>query len=268
MSDVRNVLAARTLGETIPVSIPTANALDAISKAGKMDVVWINVGTLVRNLHDCIESDQRPALTGNAIADEVIHEMGIINQVIAEMGYGVTYYILGYQDLARKFPFAKLRVQRTEKQIQRQTLMDDAIKRIMALDEGQTIEYDKGSEVRGEPKRALIITHYCVDLLSRMKFTKLRLLESYTGNVKQKSEWNTKLTDGKGLVHIPFNRFTLQIFGDNYTHFDPFPHQVRKAIMEMSVSMKWSPLTTVDKIRYSIDKLRDRYTAVQMLKML
>lgn len=268
MSDVRNVLAARAMGENIPVSIPTANALEAIAKAGKMDVVWINVGTLVRNLHDCIESDQRAILTGNSIADEVIHEMTIINQYVSDLGFEVTYYILGYQDLARKFPFAKLRVNRTDKQLQRQRLIDDAINRVMALDDGQTIEYDKGSEVRGEPKRALIITHYCVDLLSRTKFTKLRLLESYTGNVKQKSAWNTKLTDGRNLVHIPFNRFTLQIFGDNYTHFDPFPHQVRKAIMELAVTRKWSPVTTIDKIRYSIDKLTDRYTAVQMLKML
>lgn len=264
----QNVLAARPLGETVPISIGTALAVEAIGQAGNMEVLWINVATLVRNIYESVPTEYRDALTGPGIAAEVLAERRIIDEVVAAQGIKPTYYILGYKDLGRKYPFARLRVPKTELQIKRANLINDAIGEILAKNEDQSIEYDKGSEIRGEPKRALLISHYPTDLLSRAKFTQLRLLESHTGAVKPKSQWNTKLSDGSKYPNVPFNYFTVQLFGDNAGHFDRYPHEVRKAIMELAQVRRWTALTTIDKIRYSLQQMKDQFTARQLLQML
>lgn len=263
-----NVLAARPLGETVPVSIGTAMAIEAIPTAGVMDVLWINVTTLIRNIYEAVPTEQRDVLTPRGVAQEMMSERKIIDEVAASHGLKVTYYILGYTDLGRKFPFARLRSPRTDLQIKRAKLMNDAVGEVLAMNEDQSIEYDKGSEIRGEPKRALLISHYPTDLLSRAKFTQLRLLESHTGAVKPKSKWNTKLYEGSKYPNVPFNYFTVQLFGDNQGHFDRYPHEVRKAIAELAQVRRWTALTTIDKIRYSLKQMKDQYTAQQLLKML
>jgi len=268
MSKVEDVLSARPMGEVYPVSIATDAALVALKDAGKADVIWINVATLCRNLYDCIAPDHRQFMEPVAMGLEVMREMSVIRQVAADHNLGCQFYILGYEGLAKKYPFAKVHVAKTELQKARSEMISDALDAIMARDEGQTIHFDKGSEIRGEPKRALLISHYATDLLSRNKFSTLRLLESHTGAVKPRSQWNTKLTDGRSLGNIPFNHFTVQIFGDNRQHFDPYPHAVRKAILELAAAWHWTSITTVDKIRFSLQRMKDQYTAQQLLRVL
>lgn len=277
MSNIEDILSARQFGETVPISVGTGEAMAAIAKAGAMDVIWINMATLVRNLLESIQTEHRNMLfatpknypsVAQAFKLEIDRERQVIEEVAAGHNLQVRYYLLGYKDLGRKFPFARLRTAKTDLQLQRKEVITQTIEAIMAADSAQTIEYDKGSEIRGEPLRALIITHYPTDLLSRMKFTKLRLLESHTGAVKSKAQWKTKLTEGNKIGRIPFNYFTIQIFGDNNAHFDRYPVEVRKAIMELANLRHWTELTTIDKIRYSIEQMKDRYAAVQLLKML
>lgn len=277
MSDVENILSSRQFGETVPVSVGTGEAMAAIGKAGKMEVLWINMATLVRNLFESIQTEQRNLLLqnrshypeiANAFKLEIDRERQVIAEVAASHGLEVRYYLLGYKDLGHRFPFARLRTPKTELQLQRMEIITQTIERIMGADVDQHIEYDKGSQIRGEPKRALIITHYPTDLLSRMKFTQLRLLESHTGAVKSKSQWGTKLTEGSKLGRMPFNYFTIQIFGDNNAHFDRYPVEIRRAIIELANLRHWTELTKIDKIRYSIEQMKDRYAAVQLLKML
>lgn len=272
MSNVQHILSARTLGDSLPISVGTAMALEAIGEAGVMEVLWINVATLARNLYESVPTDYRgeltPAAAIEACADEIMSEIKIIDEVAASHKLAVTYYILGYKDLARKYPFARIRVPNTDIQKARFNYLNDTIEALMRLDERQRFEFDKNSEIRGEPKRALVISHYPTDLLSRAKFTQLRLLESHTGAVKPKSKWNTKLTDGNLYGNIPFNYWTVQIFGDGANHFDRYPTNVRKAVAELAQVRHWTTVTTIDKIRYSLKNMRDQYAAAQLLKML
>ena len=112
-----------------------------------------------------------------------------------------------------------------------------------------------------------MLTHVAYDLLSYNKFNTLHLLESHTGKCKDISLWWTKLSNSKDLMRIPFNILTLQIFGDSQI-FLPFPIETRKQILQLAEDKKWTNVTTKERIRLSLDTLKDVFAAVVLKKIL
>ncbi|UQT02870.1 hypothetical protein TOTORO_00070 [Serratia phage vB_SmaS-Totoro] len=264
-----DVLAQRAVGE-LPISIGTSLAIEALAnKAGTTGVggkeysdrygaLWINIRTLYRNIYESVENTKRSLLTPEAIASTLIEEVQYIQRFASGKIEHLQLYHREYADLLRRFPKAFIRVPNTPFQKQYDAFMNKTIDLVLARDDSQSIEWDKGSELRGEPTKALIITNYPVDLLSRTKFTQLRLLESHTGTIKSKSQWNSKLTEGKNLKMMPFNEFTIQVFGDGPTQFLRMPIAIRRAVIDTAIKYKWSPMTTMEKIRQNIQWIPDR----------
>ncbi len=277
MADPYEIIASRAT-EGLPLSVGTGLAIDAIKDLKGYDTLWINVRTLWRNLYEAIETDKRESFFDNnrprdkavaAMANTLREEILFIKTHLAETLSGVRFYYLGYQDLPKKYPHAILKQPSTDLQKRYVNLMERSLDTLLQADVNQTIELDKGSEIRGEPTRSLIITHYPTDLLSKFKFTKLRLLESHTGAVKSSSEWYTKLTDGKELKTIPFNYFTIQIFGDGGgAHFGRYPIKIRRALLEVAQKYKWTPVTSMDRIKLTLSRMSDQYAAAQLKKVL
>lgn len=259
--------------DSIPISVGTAMAIQALAENKRYDSLWINVRTLVRNVLGAMPTEIRdeftksPAESAPAVAAVISQEVEVIRNYLNGRINSVKLYLLEYEDLAKKYPMAQLRVANTDKQKAMEKLMSTVLDKIMAADFDQVIEWDKGSELEGEYTNSLIITHYSVDLLSRTKFKQLRLLESHTGAIKSKSMWYTKLTDGRKLVNIPFNRFTIQIFGDGGILFDRMSTRFRNEIILLAREKKWTPVTTLDRIRFSLNSMKDKYSA-EMLKKL
>jgi len=202
-----------------------------------------------------------------AFADTLEEEL----HQILQYGQGkldkVTLYHREYANLLRDYRHAILFNPKTPLQKTFRHLMDNVIDEVLRRPIGRYVDFDKGSQLKGEPVKALIMTHYSIDLLSRTEFTQLRLIESYSGAIKSKSQWNTKLTDGKLYPRIPFNAFTIQVFGDRNILFMRYPKPVREAVLELSERFKWTTMTTMDKIRLNLNWMNDRYTA-EMLKRL
>ena len=113
------------------------------------------------------------------------------------------------------------------------------------------LEFDRDN------RTVLILTNYAIDLLQRYKFTSLSLLESHTGAVKPPAMWYTKLNNGKELTTIPFDRMTIQMFGDGSNLFSPFPIKIRRTMLTISEKNKWTPMTTKAYILDSVKKERD-----------
>lgn len=263
MADAYSILADRVV-DKLPLSVGTSLAIEALKDNDTYDTLWINSATLFRNIYEAVDRDRRNLLTPAAIATTIEEEISFIRRYLGDKIDGVRLYHLGYRDLAKRYPHAILFTPKSDIQIQYDQVMNDSLEVLLGRDDGQTIEQDKGSELRGETTKSLIITHYPTDLLSRTKFNQLRLLESHTGAIKTRSQWFTKLTDGKDLKIIPFNYFTIQIFGDGKKHFNRYPVKVRQAIIEIAKQYKWTPLTTMDKIRYGINRMPDQYAAAQL----
>lgn len=263
--------------DNIPVSVGTALAIEALKDNQRYDSIWINVRTLYRNVLHSIEDTEKRAMftdpknrleAAAAIGKAISQEKEIIQNYLNGRVDGVRLYLLGYTDLAKKFPHAKLKLPETDNQKAYWGLMDSVIDEVLNDDYDQEIRWDKGSELEGEPTRSVIITSHPVDLLSRTKFRDLRLLESHTGAVKPKSQWYTKLSDGRGLPNIPFNRFTIQVFGDGPLQFNRWSIKLRQSIGELAHNNRWTAVTTMDRIRYSLDKMRDRYSSEMLKKLL
>lgn len=111
------------------------------------------------------------------------------------------------------------------------------------------------------------MTHVPVDLLTGTRFSKLTLLESHTAKLKNKLDWNSKLTNGKDLPNMPFNAMTLQVFGDGGLFFSPMPMAVKKEVMSIAEKYKWTPATSLDKVKYGLQGMNDHLTRQILLTM-
>lgn len=280
--NVYDILARRAVGE-LPLSIGTSLAMETLEPNKRYGGLWINIRTLYRNIYDALDGEDRKALVAAlgqdksnrtmreavvAFTDTLEEEL----QRILQYGQGkldkVTLYHREYADLLRRFPGAILFTPKTPLQKTYHFLMDNVIDEVLRRPIGQYVDFGKGSQLKGEPVKALILTHYPVDLLSRTEFIQLRLIESYSGAIKSKSQWNTKLTDGKLYPRIPFNEFTIQAFGDRNILFMRYPKSVREAVLELAERFKWTTMTTTDKIKLNLGWMNDRYTAEQLKRLL
>ncbi len=257
----------------IPVSVGTSLAIEGacgvypdrpVSPAPLTQVneVWFNLRTLIRNLLGCLPSEIKDMVSPPVLLPSLLEELTIIESAIAKASLGmvrVVYYHCDYTPLSRAFPKAILKVPKTPKQ-QVQHVIEESTLRAL-LDEHpphdlRTYRF----EIVGNNPTALIVTHLPVDLLARYRFRDLKLLESHTGNIKPHPQWHTKLTNGKELSNIPFNAFSLQVFGDNGNQFSPMLPTIRREVLELANEDNWTSISTPDKIRMSLRKVKDPTT--------
>lgn len=274
MSTSSEILQNRERGN-LPLSIGTSLAIEAACgmptlegeprlKKGELppirsyDALWINVRTLFRNLYASMTADERKVVLVDDVVTTLSSEMHVIESTITKVSQGrtlVTFYCSTFTSLKHKFSRALIKESRTEKQKFEEALQRKVMQHFVNNDSGLDIRvFDVDLQGDGRLK-TLMLTHFPVDLLSKYQFGKLTLLESHTGTMKRESQWYTKLT-GKDLSRLPFNRFTLQLFGDG-TMFASMPIAVKEEILELANKNRWTPLTTKDKIRHSLRDLFD-----------
>jgi hypothetical protein len=265
MDKYYQVLADREVGTQVPVSIATALALESAFGISEempehktkppihtVNALWINVRTMVRNILGAIPSADQDRVFPDPLVDAITSEMQIIKAAVDRFSHNsckVVFYCQSYHSLKREYPHCFHRELKTEKQQFFKGLEDNTIAKMADTVFEPILTSDL--KLKGNNDDALIITHMPVDLLSRYEFTKLRLLESHTGKVKAYTSWSSKLTGGKDLARMPFNRVTLQFFGDG-VHFSTFPAKEKKQIIELADRHRWNPTTTLDKMKADI----------------
>lgn len=276
-------VGSRVKGEKLPISIPTAMAVeracgfhpeikDPKPPILKHRILLMNVRTLIRNLHSSIEPDalKRPdygELVSGLVEDMRVTESAIISE--SSGGANTQFYLPTYNSLKRTFPRAKLKLPATDKQrnyadFEKNMIM--SLKKQMASGLPLEIETtDMGPT--GRYPSTMLVTHYPVDLLMRSNFSELVLLESHTGKIKGGSQWSGKLTGSKDMSRIPFNKFTLQLFGDG-TQFHSYPHKYKKEVLRLAEEKRWSHTTTRDKILLNIKTIEDTEVRGRLLELM
>lgn len=263
-------LGARELGGFEPLSIATAEAIESAfgfkiegeeSKPPiqEYDLLLVNVMTLYRNLMGSIPVKDHKPLRPYPVAEVLATEMRVIEERVSELTDGrctVGFYHCTYNDIVNNFSRALIKSPTTALQKERRafesstwlTLRDEIVARPPIQ------QWDRKFDELGG--RCLLLSHYPIDLLNRYRFSKLDLLESHTGAIKPPHMWNTKLKGGWDLEYLPFDRFTLQMFGDD-THFAPMPIKIRKVVYNIAVKKRWDHATTKDYVIHSIVQHRD-----------
>lgn len=234
---------------------------------------WFNLRTMVRNLLQSVKAQTRNQAEPQHIVPVLKQEMDVITEAIRKASSGqcvARFYCADYRTLARDFPNAVHRTLTGERMIFAQALEERSLSELLKLvnlpEQPKRVEtFAYG--LSGSSKPTLILTHVIVDLLSKSKFPRLDLIESNTGVLKPSTLWYTKLTGGKDLPPLPLNRFTLQIFGDNGVNFAPFPRNLREMVVELARKDHWTPLTTNERIKFSLEKLPHKADADRLKQL-
>lgn len=271
----REKLSERAMGQ-FPISIATSLAIESAvgilpeaptdsPEILRRDLLMINIRTLIRNLMGSVDKEAKPLLEEYTMAEAVSNEMRVIEEAISEHSDGrceVKFYHCTYGDVPRNFKQAVLKGPTTTAQHQYWASKNLVIKNLLN-------EFESGSPIEKYTtafpdihSKTLLLTHYPLDLLQRYRFTSLALLESHTGAVKTPLMWNTKLVGGKEVPFLPFDKMTLQMFGDGIV-FAPMPIKIRKRVLELGVANNWTPASTKDLVIHSAESRKD--PALEML---
>src|SRR5574343_550650 len=231
------ILARRVLGEAVPISVGTALAFEEGLFKGQINNhrhVYINLHTLFRNLHGALLPEDRTSVNPDVFISGLLEECTLLKEAVSRVTRGLgdlQFYCPTYISLGKKFPKANLRVVKTQKQ-QIYTSLANTVLRVFVNHREDFLKKVgvelsvTDCELPGIPNLSVVLSHHPVDLLSAKADT--MLLESHTGALKPLQLWYTKLNGGKAFTRIPFNRLTLQVFGDN-TDFGPMNSKVRQA---------------------------------------
>ena len=265
----RDTLAERAM-EVYPLSVATGRAI--ASFVGKLpdapatqpdilnrDLLLVNVRTLIRNLYGSMNKEQRAKLEEFTVTEALVAEMRIIETIIAEESDGrcrVVFYHCTYTDIIRKFTRAIPKTANTV--LQKQAAAEEhTVTQYLFKDFKDNAPIEKYNvDFPSMDANTAILTHYPIDLLQRYKFKSLVLLESHTGAIKPPMMWNTKLWEGRDLEIIPFDRMTLQLFGDNVL-FVPMAVKIRQRVYKVATKNGWTPASTQALVTYSIEQNRD-----------
>lgn len=259
--DVYKILNDRDTGK-LSISLGTSIAIESLCglelEVGinpplySYELFLVNVRTLIRNCISAVESVNVERLTPEAIGVVIVEEWEIIKTTILKLHkINLVPYIPTYESQDRFYKNAILREPNTPKQKLHSVLESTTAINLIAGGFIDGLIHVDG-KFQQSNSRTIILTHSPMDLLQVYQFGRLELLESHTGKVKTPSQWGTKL-QGKDLHRIPFNKFTLQLFGDGY-RFRPQPIVVRRAVLEVAAMCGWTPTTTIAKIKSDINK--------------
>ncbi|QTH80354.1 hypothetical protein PA10_00154 [Pseudomonas phage pPa_SNUABM_DT01] len=271
MSDPRAIeaVSSREVGQ-IPISIGSSLALEGAFGIledhpnpnpiiNNVDVLYVNIRTLIRNMVGAINSEQLTYVFPEDLANALLNEITVLEGAVTRVSNGrvkVVPYLCNYRGIPKKFPYAILKNANTERQkmaaLREENTVIEFLHLLQHRPDIRIIETD--IDLQQDNRKVLMMTSYAVDLLQRYKFSSLTLLESHTGAAKPPALWYTKLTNGKELEHIPFDRMTLQFFGDNGNLFTGFPIKFRRVMLDIAKKNRWTALTTKDYIIQSVKK--------------
>lgn len=228
---------------------------------------YISVSTLFRNLMGALKKEDSRRVLPKELLQALTEEMEFISDLVhteSNNRTSVIFYVNNYLDLQSRDFISHLRTATTENQKIYKHLHDTTLE--LLTKNHQEIEIFKSKIKPVSRAKALILTHVPYDLICYSDFSKLDLIESHTGKLKHYTDFNTKYYDGKLVNMFPFNELLLKIMGD-HEMIIPFNIKIRKEIIELARECKWTPVTTVSKVKNDLTKLSNSF-AVDTIKLL
>lgn len=272
MEYTKHLMQTRALGEKVPLSISTAMIFESENADYKKwePHIHVNVITIIRNLlGSCNQPLDWAKLDPLEIIPELINELIFLqNDVPMYRGdFAVTFYFPDYSKLPKQFPKGHYRKQLTERQQYEEHLIEAIRAEMLSQQKENKLDVPVqfiDTKLNKDSRLTTLITSFPTDLMSQYQFPKLTLLETHTGRIKSRRMWYTKLnpTGDEDMSKIPFNKFTLQVFGDGKQLLSA-PLKLKRAVVMMSVKNRWNSLTTEERIRQSISRLPEEYHEVK-----
>lgn len=246
----------RALGG-LNVSVGTSLAFegDAKKTLAESDAILINLRTIVRNAREAYPAEDPDGKDSTLVAKSAYEDLTRLADIIQGwMGarpISFDVFLPSYKSLPNLFSKADLWIPTTDQQKKKADIEEGALKVLRSKLKGVIKETD--SKLLEFSGNGVIVTHHPVDLVLTKAFSRLKLLESYTGTVKGFTQWYTKLTGGDDLYYMPLNKLTIQIFGDRSVNFRSSTMKTKALLKDIAVKGKWTSATTVDRVRSTIN---------------
>lgn len=237
-------LALTTLFEPIQEEIDPDREVTRLEDLSKYDLYVFNVETLVRNILSSVPSDIFMKLKPGEVYETLVEELEFIIGMFGSMGLSTKFFINTYRYFKDQYK-DDLRVANTPKQLHEQSLTNYALdkikKDITFRDSIDTFTH----MVSYRNTTSLIFTHIPADLLSYDKFRVLDLLESHTGAIKTRKDFNSKYypLPREDMSSLPFFEYLLTTFGDKVM-FKPKPIKERKKVFNDLIRLNVNPLSS------------------------
>lgn len=256
-----DIVASRNQGLQLPLSLGTSVPIERLltdtNVTTKFKFIVINVRTLLRNLINSIPSTQVDYVDIRVLALTLGEEVSCIKSELEKIGMSVVFYCSRYRFMERILPGVNLKVPQTQVQKINTVRDDEVIKLLLKHPSVKVVMFEPCVINFTRKERTLMLSHHAVDLMSSSNFIDLTLIESFTGALKDKSEWHTKLTNGKKLDRIPFTGLTLTVFGDNGIQITPQPYKIKKAVLDTAEKNNWTTITKPNAIKNDLMKITD-----------
>lgn len=239
-------LALETLFQPVMDVIDPERKVDQVANLKRYDAYIFNVDTLIRNLLSSLDrtvlDTVKPVDVYITIAQEIAW---ISNFFMHEHGLDVRFFINSYSYYKKEYKDS-FRIPATPKQIREEKLHEFCRSHLLknppirkGIDKfKQVIKYD-------DLKSILLLSHVPADLLSFKYFRVLDLLESHTGKVKTRKDYNSKYypLPSEDMSFLPFYEYGLVVFGDKHM-FKPKPMKERKEYYNSLKRMGVNPFTS------------------------
>lgn len=256
------------------LSVPTSLALETIFGINdnvlptnplpfkQYNYLFVNLRTLLRNLYGSVNKELKTVWSVERYYAELIEEIQVLPEIVhAESSnqLSVVYYLDSYKSISRQYPHAKLKVGKpTSVNLYDAIEQNIVAKLTTAIRDKQFTAMLTDCFVplpESKRERVLIMTHLPLDLVPHSQSTRLDLLESHTGVIKDSVKWYTKL-NGKE-PRVPFGKFAIQLFGDG-KQFLGYPPRIRKAVASYGEAKRWNQLTSDNLLKITLSKLPER----------
>lgn len=242
-------LSLETLFTPLTESVDPERVVENLPDLSVYTLYIFNVSTLVRNILSTFTFEQIANVPLDSVYEILNDEVEFLKGFFESNNVPIVFYVNSYSYFKKAYP-DKLRKPTTDKQRRLDTILTYCLNK--AGKELPVQKFDKDIHY-GKEHRGLLFTHVPADLLSYGKFTTLDLLESHTGKIKSRKEWNTKYypIPNKDMSFLPFMEYLLTTFGDKVM-FSPDNLKKREEVYDSLKKKNVNPLTTEGALLFSL----------------
>ena len=246
-------LALETLFTPIQAVYDESREVNNLTDLSTYSVYIFNISTLLRNLINSINYKDLVTIPIPDIHEALLEEINFLTNHFGSSQINIKFYINTYAFVHNAYKEGdKLRKSKTDKQLYIDSIFTYCLDRIKKEDDVEVftkdIRYNKTDS-------ALLFTHVPFDLLNYDNFVKLDLLESHTGMIKTRKDWNTKYypIPNHDMSFLPFMEYLLVTFGD-HVMFSPDPIAKRLELYDALKKKSVNPLTTEFSMSFMFNK--------------
>lgn len=215
----------------------------------KFNIHLVNIYTLLRNMLNSIlsKTNIEYVFSDKRLVNLFNKEIETIGNLYENNNFKIGYYLLNYTK-----PLTLMNKNKDILNNNNYLIFKHSKKFFDTYFPNKYIEYDSFINNKIDNKKIITTTHISYDLLNK---NIIYLLESHTGNILTRSMFNKKYKKfgSHDLSHLPFNKYLLNIFGDN-TFIMSMDNNIKKNILDLAREKKWTAITVDSLVKHQIPK--------------